>query len=1237
MAYASHAHFVQPILFLAGYLSMTLLFDLVTIHTYFHRTGLGTVARLTCSLPALKLTLLILEEISKRTLIIAENPHPLSREATAGFWSRSTFLWINPLLLFGFRHVINPDDLPDIGQQFDSKKLYQNLKKSWDKRDQRSRYALLRALVISMPWPFLYVIPPRLFLVGFVFSQPFLLQDVVNAASGESIQPDYISKQNEAIGLILATALVFCGKAVSRNWFSHIRNQIMTCVRGALIAAIYQKSLRISAAESDESAAVTLITADVAGIERLISLSYDSCAMTLEVGFGIAILAVFVGTASIFTVVTAIVVTVFSRHMSKRMGVARKRWNEHIEERVAATSNILAQIKDIKMTGLAPSMATHLNHLRAQEVTASLADRRIVCITFGISAFAETVTPALVVAATLFWTRASGTISTARFYTILAVVTLVAQPLASFFASLPQWSAGFACLSRIQVYLAQEELKDARQIIRSSAVAGSNLAGDGIGLDDRNPDAHAQNYAIELRNVNVSMDLTGSILRDATILVKTSQVTMIDGSVGSGKSTLLKVMLGEMLLRNGSALLSSSSIAYAGEKPWLLNTTIFLNIIGHKPFDRTLYQRVIFICDLKPDLEQLPDGDETIVGSGGCILSGGQRQRISLARALYLEADITILDDPFSSLDQETSAVIRIRLISDGNATLDGRTLVMTTSMKQHLIDADAAYRVTPDGHVVYLPQSQVDRELEELAQSSRSQPTSATHKTESACDLFEPPAVQAATDDNGYAPGINTFTKQSTWCLYAYFFRPAGIFVLAAWLLFTTLASVSEKLPNIFVRIWLEADAGNKTYYVGYATLCVAYPILNSVSAMFFFYFVSAKTAHSLHERLVKATFTATFGFLTTEDASSILNRFSQDMSMATQRVPALVMPTLFRAVSIFVDTGIISAGASYAAPVIPFFLMLIIAIQRYYLCTSRQLRVLELDSSKALIRHFTETAAGIEHIRAFRWQEEVTRDFHWLEGVLDLSSAVAAVIVVTFALKFSGSASGNSMGLALLSLIGFSDTVSDWVQSSVALETALGAVSRIRSYCAETPTEHYKDDTEPVSSDWPVQGQLELNCVSAIYRGKTTVLLSILNLLQYKGTISIDNREIRTIHPDFLRSRITTITQGGIHLRGSIKFNLDPFGFEQRPPTCIVTDEACQDVLRRVGLWDIVSRRGNLSSLMKEMNFSQGQRQLFQIARAILHHEATGSRIVLMDEVTSSLDEDTEAQMIIRMLSWF
>ncbi len=229
-------------------------------------------------------------------------------------------------------------------------------------------------------------------------------------------------------------------------------------------------------------------------------------------------------------------------------------------------------------------------------------------------------TPAAVVTGGLFWTKTLETTSTARFYAILAVVTLLTDPLTNFIILLPGWSASFACLSRIQSYLTQEELQDPRRIRPSSRQGSRGSSNSGS--------AQPQEHLIHLGGVNVTMDLTGTILRNASIVIRPGEITMIDGTVGCGKSTLLNVMLGEMPLRNGSATLSTRSIAFAGQKPWLLNTTIRLNIIGHKAYNEALYTRVVHICDLRIDFEQLPNGDETVVGSGGCQLSGGQKQRI---------------------------------------------------------------------------------------------------------------------------------------------------------------------------------------------------------------------------------------------------------------------------------------------------------------------------------------------------------------------------------------------------------------------------------------------------------------------------------------------------------------------------------------------------------------------------------------------------------------------------------
>ncbi|KAJ6783399.1 hypothetical protein PWT90_02209 [Aphanocladium album] len=1215
ITYASHVYFLQPVLFLASYLNLTLLLDLATIYTYYHRTGLNTIAHLTCSLPAFKFLLLALEEIPKRSLIIAENRDQLGLESIAGFWNRATLFWINPLLLFGFRHIINNGDLPDIGEQFDSKHLYQRLKVSWKKQNQTSKHALLRAIIFSMPWPFLFAVLPRLFLTGFIFSQPFLLQDVVSYSSSEVTQPSHISKEQEATSLVLAAALIFCGKAISRTWFSHIKNQIMVCIRGALASAVYDKSLRLGIAESEETATVTLITTDIPATEAVISLLYDVLAMMLEVGFGVAILTLFVGAASALAVICTIIATILSRRIAKQVGRARKTWNERIHDRVAATSNILAQIKDIKMTGLALSMARYLKTLREREIEASLRMRQANCISFGLGSLADTMTPAAVVAGGLFWTNALDTTSTARFYAVLAVVTLLTDPLANFITLLPGWSASFACLSRIQSYLTQEELQDPRRhrpISRQSSRRSSNSG-------PAQPRAHL----IHLSGINVTMDLTGTILRNASIVIRPGEVTMIDGPVGCGKSTLLNVMLGEMPLRNGTATLSTRSIAFAGQKPWLLNTTIRLNIIGHEAYNEVLYTRIIYICDLSTDFEQLPNGDETVVGSGGCQLSGGQKQRISIARALYVEATVTILDDPFSSLDLETASLIRLRLFEDGHATPGGRSLVMTTSMKQHLVNANTIYRVQANGFVVQLTQAQVEAELEELVRNRRAGVVSSAESNATSVVSVEPPAVVPATGDEADNQREVASEKYSSFSIYKYFLQPAGIIAVIIWLILNGVAAASERMPNVYIRIWLETHANNYRYYIGYALL------------------------------------RPKFG--DTEN-------------------PGPDSAYCMAAYTVVMDIAIISSGASYAAPIIPFFSFFIVVIQQFYLSTSRQLRALELDATKLLVRHLLESAAGIMHIRAFRWQEEVRNEFfalldiaqrpfyllycvqQWLECVLDLSTAGAAILVVAFAVKFTNTASANSMGLAFLSLIGFSNTVGLWVKSSMAMETAFGAVARVRAYCEGAPKEKYKDDKGPVSVDWPPQGVLELNCVSAIYgnqepshasqinnltvtirpglgglgilgrtgSGKTTILLSVLNLINYKGTICIDNREIRTVCPDFLRSQITTITQGGIYLLGSVKFNLDPFDASLRPSTCIVTDAMCEVMLHRVGLWEIIRARGGLSARMKDMRFSGGQCQLFQFARAMLHHQTMRTKIVLMDEATSSLDEETEARIV-------
>lgn len=135
------------------------------------------------------------------------------------------------------------------------------------------------------------------------------------------------------------------------------------------------------------------------------------------------------------------------------------------------------------------------------------------------------------------------------------------------------------------------------------------------------------------------------------------------------------------------------------------------------------------------------------------------------------------------------------------------------------------------------------------------------------------------------------------------------------------------------------------------------------------------------------------------------------------------------------------------------------------------------------------------------------------------------------------------------------------------------------------------------------------------------------MLGLLDYSGSVWIDGIDISTIPRQQLRSRITTLPQEPVQLAGTVRANLDPLG-RQRPASAI-EDDAMEEALVRVGLWKHMASCGGLDAELAAVGLSHGQRQLLCLARAMVHNAATGSKVVLVDEATSNLDDETEARV--------
>lgn len=822
--------------------------------------------------------------------------------------------------------------------------------------------------------------------------------------------------------------------------------------------------------------------------------------------------------------------------MTKWTVNARLNWNKQTTTRIQATSNVLAQCKDIKMLGLGSNIARHLQEQFEEENRVTLKDRNFFITSMTLAACADSITPVLVIAGTVFWTRSSEVLTSSQFFATLAFVKLVSGPLGVFIEFFPIWATGFASLKRIQDYLALPEQEDARFLtsafdaahednltstlmadahsssfemrrLEKSSLETAWTSGNGKpqsivvkaaetalspAISSRQDLPVPGSFLVKMAGVSITTASGEYILQNVSLKMGMGKLAMLIGPVGCGKSTFLRALLGEMKPSAGQITMISKVIAYCSQKPWIRNMSLQNNVIGKQVYDVAKYNRVIYICALDVDFAQLPDGDQSMAGTDGCNLSGGQKARLALARALYLDGDLLLLDDVFSALDGNTSAIVRNRLFgADGKGSPRSMTIIMVTNATGHLKDADVVYQMDQNGHI------------EETTWSSRDTPSDSIEAQdsgdESALQTIDLPVVKPSTEKESIDDKADT--RSGDFSLYSYFIGPAGLPFILLESFFLIMGAIGERMPQIFGRIWMDNNPASHLYFIGFAVFGLANPLLHIAAIGGWFYMVNSTASNALHWRITETAMQATFEYLMAEDANFLLNRFSTDMSMTTQTLAMVICSTTWCGLMVLIDVGVIASGASYAAPIIPGFLLVVYLVQRFYLRTSRQLRSMELDNAKLLTRHLTETSTGIEHVRAFGWADAFVEDFHaivdltlkpvfylytiqqWLRSVMDLTSAVCAVSMVAIALRFKSSATPASIGLALLSLITFSETAALFIRFYVNMEMAFGAVARIRGFTQSTPVETDEDGSE-VPEDWPRTGSLEMNGVTAVYK---------------------------------------------------------------------------------------------------------------------------------------------------------
>ncbi|KAI8284941.1 ABC transporter atnG [Colletotrichum sp. SAR11_240] len=1253
LSYMEHKRSIRPSALIGLYLFLTIVLDIAQARTLWLRDGLSSVAGVFTTSLVVKVVVLALEETPKRVLL-ASSEKDVAVESTTGVVSRSLFWWLNSLFFQGFRLLIGLEDLGAIDPKFDSARLLGMLDRSWATSKKDSKWSLVISTFWAYRTTFLAGVLPRLLFAGFTFAQPLLVNRIVNFVGS----PWGEDSRNIAAGLVGATACIYVGLAISRCWYQHMTFQLVTLFRGGLVSLIFKKTLDLDASAIKDSAPVTLMSVDIENIAVSLTFIHDIWPAVVELPIGIYLLYRQVGPPCFLLLIPGLLCTAVTTKLSARMAPARVAWNEGVQKRISITSSLLNQIKGVKMMGLADHFSSIVQKFRITELKLSVKFRILITFLSVIVGAADQITPVVIIAAAVFWTRAEQGLSIAEAFTALSIIVLVSAPFMKLIVSIIQLVGALGCFTRIQEFLLLDELEDRREILTNSGKSSLDSARlppslHGSDLQPLTPrhQVSASN-AVELQSLRATTLRPASIelgkplvcineakftlkdgteiLRDISLVLKKGSISMLVGRVGCGKSSLLKGILGELVISSGTMTLHTSSVAFCDQAAWLRNISVKDNIIGQAPYDAAWFSAVVRACSLDQDIALFPKAEETLVGTGGVALSGGQKQRVAGMTVLLATNHVNFLHAADCITMIEDGTIIRNQIAFDS----------VPRSVWGHLAQDVKGKELAEDD----------DHDAEELIE-----------------DEVKTIKVEAPVPTNARVTEAQLTRQTGDTEVYKLYFSSIGWRMLGPFIFMIVLYVGFTKLPQIWLRVWTEEGTNERPamYFGIYLMFALLYLVMNAVSLSFWMLTVVPRSARHLHQMLLDAVLAAPLVFFTTTDSGVTLNRFSQDMTLIDHRLPMSAFATLHTFLLVIAETAIIASGASYFAALIPPSFMALYLLQKYYLRTSRQLRHIDLEAKSPLFTHFTEVLAGLPTLRAFSWRPAMLRESQtlldasqrpyylffcvqrWLNVVLDLFVAGMALCLVAFALHFNNTTTKGAIGLAMVNIISFNRTLAEFIEMWTMLETSLGAITRLKYFIEHTPREDRECEKDTPPPSWPENGKIEIGNVTAAYSdetdpvvrdvtltiqpgqkvgicgrsgsGKSSLLLTLLRLLDTEpsGTISVDSESLTTMSRNKIRTSLTTLPQDPVLLPGTVRDNIDPAGH--------TPDADLIDVLRKTRIWDALESRGGLDAEMSEAGLSAGQKQLFCLARAVLKH----GHVVLLDEATSNVDHGTDEEV--------
>ncbi|CBZ29184.1 multidrug resistance protein, copy 1-like protein [Leishmania mexicana MHOM/GT/2001/U1103] len=749
-----------------------------------------------------------------------------------------------------------------------------------------------------------------------------------------------------------SVAVVFCVSLVhsaTTAKYEQLCRRYAFAVRSALSACIAAKCLLISEKsvqrpELNVGRIVNLFASDVdvfvsafQGLWMIVTIPVllvaAVCLLYRTMGF-----SALVGMAMMMMIAPLqILATIMSSRCSYALALAT-------DERLRITNEFLSGIRSIKFMGF----ERHFQRLITEKRDAELAALRRFQIATTGTMFATSLTPTLTLASTFITYALTGHVMSSHVvYPVISLLQLIHTPQQTMFSFLVVYAQFFVSMKRLTSFLAADDAQ-ARDILEEALAskgddAAAVLCNATVSSHKAVPLPPASSR--ESGGGDTHYELRAkSLLADVDLRVPRGRLTVVLGPTGSGKSTLLDALIGALAVTRGRVA-CSRSVAYVPQQPWIMNATLRDNVVFFGAPDAAAFERAVRSTQLASDLALLADGAETEIGERGINLSGGQKARVGLARAVYADRDVYVLDDPLSALDAQVGERVMRECVC---GALAGKTRVLATHQVGAAAYADlvvlleegrVAFQGSYAAYCEYAEQQGCTDEVEvtvdacfasktvdkrasaarRCALLSRAMPMKVCETTERAdaasrqrCEVEgadkleqqqEEPRLPGDAEELAGAVEVSTEPTDNreekasgavSWSMYRRYIHAAGgmhVFCgVTAMFLFT---EVAQQLPTVWLSLWSSGafdGMSNNGCIFAFAMFALSTVFVIPIRVIFVFNGLR-NAARELHAGLLSSLVVATLNFYETTPLGRLTNRLSRDMREIDAALPTYVI----------------------------------------------------------------------------------------------------------------------------------------------------------------------------------------------------------------------------------------------------------------------------------------------------------------------------------------------------------